>query len=496
MLKRLSLIFLFTTFLLISTPYGQNSAKAVIGVPGGGGPMECSFTLSSDNNGDGQSVDDIMAGAPYVLIGNSLHIEVSKGLPNAESYVTVSYFGHFPDTPQSPLEYETAGGQKLSFWLQTDGSGNFHTDLQIPASANYGPYELHWDKKKLFGDCDIIKSNYSWSNKTFYVPTDGPIAGTYFMTLPFPVTADDTRISMYIIGTDKLKDSTGKSYMCFMVKSYGQDNGDNDPGWTGNFVTQSGGSVCNYDDGGGDICDLNPHPASENEEVNPGPAGENCVEASDWDKNMFLRPYQYVLELKDLCENMEGMRSNCSEHFTREPIDDYRFALYGVTEPPIKDKETKDHEDADKWPDPCVGSVDTKKPPDVDTCDVIGPLGAGPPPLVQEAVYHFDVQPGTGAAGAFPYADKVSTPFGDIPITPAGIATAFLNLGLGVAGGLAFLLMVLGSYRIIFAAGNPDSLQHGREIITAALVGLIVIIFSIFILRLIGVGVLGLPIGT
>lgn len=78
---------------------------------------------------------------------------------------------------------------------------------------------------------------------------------------------------------------------------------------------------------------------------------------------------------------------------------------------------------------------------------------------------------------------------------PINIANQFISFALGAAGGVAFLVMLFGAYRLMFAAGNPESIQQGREVITAAVVGLIVVIFAVFLLRLIGVSVLGLPIG-
>jgi len=109
-----------------------------------------------------------------------------------------------------------------------------------------------------------------------------------------------------------------------------------------------------------------------------------------------------------------------------------------------------------------------------------------------------DIDPTEGGStfppGGFKGEDFIDTPFGQIRTDPAGFAQAFLGIALGIAGGLAFILMVFGAYRLMFAGGNPDSIQSGRQIITAAVVGLIVIIFSVFILRLIGISILQLPI--
>ena len=89
---------------------------------------------------------------------------------------------------------------------------------------------------------------------------------------------------------------------------------------------------------------------------------------------------------------------------------------------------------------------------------------------------------------------QIDTPFGTIDATPEGLAKAFLSLGFGAAGGVAFLLMIFGAYRLIFAGGNPESIQEGRSVMTAAIAGLIVVILAIFLLDLIGISILGLDI--
>lgn len=62
-----------------------------------------------------------------------------------------------------------------------------------------------------------------------------------------------------------------------------------------------------------------------------------------------------------------------------------------------------------------------------------------------------------------------------------------------VAGGIAFLLVIFGGFRIITSAGDPKGVQAAKETITSALIGLLFIIFSVFLLELIGVKILGIP---
>lgn len=68
-----------------------------------------------------------------------------------------------------------------------------------------------------------------------------------------------------------------------------------------------------------------------------------------------------------------------------------------------------------------------------------------------------------------------------------------LTYSIGIGGVVAFLLIVFGGFQIILSAGNPEKIKAGKEMITSAIAGLLLIIFSVFILRLIGVNILGIP---
>jgi hypothetical protein len=85
------------------------------------------------------------------------------------------------------------------------------------------------------------------------------------------------------------------------------------------------------------------------------------------------------------------------------------------------------------------------------------------------------------------------TVFGCLPIDPAGFSKFILRLALGIGGGAAFLAMLGGSFMVITSAGDPERLKAGKRTITMAVAGLLVILFSLFILRLVGQEILGLP---
>lgn len=87
------------------------------------------------------------------------------------------------------------------------------------------------------------------------------------------------------------------------------------------------------------------------------------------------------------------------------------------------------------------------------------------------------------------------TAIGCIPIEDTNQLFAFfLRWGLGIAGGIAFLLIVISSVQIITSTGDPKRLQAGKELLSAAIVGVMFLIFSVFILRIIGIQILNLDV--
>jgi hypothetical protein len=77
--------------------------------------------------------------------------------------------------------------------------------------------------------------------------------------------------------------------------------------------------------------------------------------------------------------------------------------------------------------------------------------------------------------------------------TPSDFIKNILSIGTGIAGGIAFLLILFGGLQILTSSGNPEQLNAGRELVSAAITGLILIIFSIFLLGFIGGNIIGIP---
>lgn len=82
------------------------------------------------------------------------------------------------------------------------------------------------------------------------------------------------------------------------------------------------------------------------------------------------------------------------------------------------------------------------------------------------------------------------TAFGDIPANPIKFAEKFLSIAIGIGGGIAFILMVFGAIRVLTSSGDQQKLSGGRDMIVAAIAGILFIIFSVMILRFVGIEIL------
>jgi len=89
--------------------------------------------------------------------------------------------------------------------------------------------------------------------------------------------------------------------------------------------------------------------------------------------------------------------------------------------------------------------------------------------------------------------NEINTALGCVKTGPGGFVTDILGLAIGIAGGIAFILMVVGAIRMLVSGGDPEALAAGRDMLTSAIAGLLFMIFSVVILRIIGFDILKLP---
>lgn len=89
---------------------------------------------------------------------------------------------------------------------------------------------------------------------------------------------------------------------------------------------------------------------------------------------------------------------------------------------------------------------------------------------------------------------SINSAIGCIPVESSQEFLEFLlSWAMGIAGGIALILIVYAGFLIITSAGDPKKLQAGKELLTAAVMGLALIIFAAFVLQFIGVEILNIP---
>lgn len=88
---------------------------------------------------------------------------------------------------------------------------------------------------------------------------------------------------------------------------------------------------------------------------------------------------------------------------------------------------------------------------------------------------------------------KIWTGIGCIGTTTPEIVRSLLTIGLGLSGGVVLLSILAGAFMLATSAGEPKKIQEAQEMISAAVIGLLFVIFSAIILRFIGVSILHIP---
>ncbi len=124
---------------------------------------------------------------------------------------------------------------------------------------------------------------------------------------------------------------------------------------------------------------------------------------------------------------------------------------------------------------PCPGNAGT-----TGSCDIVNvsPLIITPVPCSPVPIF--------GGNG-------LQTALGCVPTQLENIVPWLLRALAGIAGGIALLLLFYGGLTYIMAGGEKTGVEDAKGIITAAISGLLLVIFSVLILRIIGINILGIP---
>jgi len=68
-----------------------------------------------------------------------------------------------------------------------------------------------------------------------------------------------------------------------------------------------------------------------------------------------------------------------------------------------------------------------------------------------------------------------------------------MTFGMSLAGIIAVLCIIYSAFELQTSSANPEKIKNAQERLTSCILGLLLIIFSIFILKLIGVDILRIP---
>ena len=86
-----------------------------------------------------------------------------------------------------------------------------------------------------------------------------------------------------------------------------------------------------------------------------------------------------------------------------------------------------------------------------------------------------------------------STALGPVPTDPSEFISFLLKLALPLAGVIVLLAILYIGYLVLTSQGNPEKLQAARELAISVVTGVLLLIFSFTLLKIIGVNLLALP---
>lgn len=88
---------------------------------------------------------------------------------------------------------------------------------------------------------------------------------------------------------------------------------------------------------------------------------------------------------------------------------------------------------------------------------------------------------------------SLNTAIGCIRVDNITQMTAFfLRWSLGLAGGIATVLILYAGIKFVLSQGDPKQIQAAKELFISSISGLLMIVFSVFLLRVIGVDILNI----
>jgi hypothetical protein len=87
----------------------------------------------------------------------------------------------------------------------------------------------------------------------------------------------------------------------------------------------------------------------------------------------------------------------------------------------------------------------------------------------------------------------IDTALGCMPVSTSGFTEALLTFLAGTAGAISLIIMLMATIQIMTGGDNAEQVKKGKELFTGAITGLLFIIFSVTLLKIIAGDIIQLP---
>ena len=138
------------------------------------------------------------------------------------------------------------------------------------------------------------------------------------------------------------------------------------------------------------------------------------------------------------------------------------------------------------------------QPTDQTTCDLCGKctdiyLVPQPTPSNWTQCATCIYPPSSDTLKIAPDPDKAFTILGCVQTSSGGFTSFFVNLFTTIMSGVAFLGILYGAIKVMLARGNAADLNEGRRYVYGSILALLVVLFAVFIVKIVGGTILHIP---
>jgi hypothetical protein len=88
---------------------------------------------------------------------------------------------------------------------------------------------------------------------------------------------------------------------------------------------------------------------------------------------------------------------------------------------------------------------------------------------------------------------SINTALGCMKVDPSGFTGQLLGFLASIAGAISLIIMLIATIQIMTGGDNAESVKKGKELFTGAITGLLFIIFSVTLLKIVAGDIIQLP---